>query len=251
MSGHSKWSTIKRKKGAKDAARSKVWSRLAREIIVAARMGGGDQETNARLRTAILAAKATNMPNTNIERGIKRGTGEIEGAVYEELNFEGYGPGGVAVLVETQTDNRNRTASEVRHAFSKYNGNLGTTGCVSYLFTRKGSISLDSALIDMEKAMELAIEAGAEDVEETSDGIVITTAFEDYTSVLQSMQDQELPVIGSELFQEPATTVRVEGRDAVTLMKLISAMDDLDDVSQVSANFDIDEAEMAEIMESM
>jgi len=251
MSGHSKWSTIKRKKGAKDAARSKVWSRLAREIIVAAKMGGGDQETNARLRTAILAAKATNMPNANIERGIKRGTGEIEGAVYEELNFEGYGPGGVAVLVETQTDNRNRTTSEVRHVFTKFNGNLGTNGCVSYLFTRKGSISLDAEQIDMEKAMDLAIEAGAEDVEESGDAIVITTAFEDYTTVLQSMQDQELPVTGSELIQDPSTTVKMEGKDATTLMKLVMAMDDLDDVSQVSANFDIDDDEMAQIMESM
>lgn len=251
MSGHSKWSTIKRKKGAKDAARSKVWSRLAREIIVAAKMGGGDQETNARLRTAILAAKATNMPNANIERGIKRGTGEIEGAVYEELNFEGYGPGGVAVLVETQTDNRNRTTSDVRHVFTKFNGNLGTNGCVSYLFTRKGSISLDASLIDMEKAMDLAIEAGAEDVEDAGETIVVITAFEDYTTVLQSMQDQELPVTGSELIQDPATTVKMEGKDAATLMKLVMAMDDLDDVSQVSANFDIDDDEMAQIMESM
>jgi YebC/PmpR family DNA-binding regulatory protein len=251
MSGHSKWSTIKRKKGAKDAARSKIWSRLAREIIVAAKMGGGDQETNARLRTAILGAKATNMPNANIDRAIKRGTGEIEGAVYEELNFEGYGPGGVAVLVETQTDNRNRTTSEVRHVFTKFNGNLGTNGCVSYLFTRKGSISLDAEKIDMETAMDLAIEAGAEDVEESGDSIVITTAFEDYTTVLQSMQDQELPVTGSELIQDPSTTVKMEGKDAVTLMKLVMAMDDLDDVSQVSANFDIDDDVMAEIMESM
>lgn len=251
MSGHSKWSTIKRKKGAKDAARSKIWSRMAREIIVAAKMGGGDQDSNARLRTAILAAKATNMPNANIDRAIKRGTGEIEGAVYEEINFEGYGPGGVAVLVETQTDNRNRTTSEVRHVFTKFNGNLGTNGCVSYLFTRKGSISLDAERIDMDTAMDAAIEAGAEDVEEAGDAIVVTTAFEDYTTVLQAMQDGGLPVSESSLFQEPSTQVQVTGQDAMTLMKLITAMDDLDDVSLVSANFDIDETEMAEIMEKL
>lgn len=251
MSGHSKWSTIKRKKGAKDAARSKVWSRLAKEVIVAAKMGGGDQESNARLRTAVLAAKAQNMPNANIERAIKRGTGEIEGAVYEELNFEGYGPGGVAVLVETQTDNRNRTTSEVRHVFTKYNGNLGTNGCVSYLFEAKGTISLDAARIDMDTAMEAAIEAGAEDVEEAGETIVVTTAFTDYAAVLQTLQEKDLPVVGSEIVQEPATLVEITGKDAETLMKLIVAMDDLDDVSRVSANFDIDEDEMAAIMENI
>lgn len=251
MSGHSKWSTIKRKKGAKDAARSKVWSRLAKEIIVAAKMGGGDQDANARLRTAILAAKAQNMPNANIDRAIKRGTGEIEGAVYEELNFEGYGPGGVAVLVETQTDNRNRTTSEVRHVFTKYNGNLGTNGCVSYLFEAKGSISLDAERVDMETAMDAAIEAGAEDVEEAGEAIVVSTAFTDYASVLQALQDGGLPITESEIVQEPSTQVEITGKDAETLMKLIMAMDDLDDVSRVSANFDIDESEMAEIMEKL
>lgn len=251
MSGHSKWSTIKRKKGAKDAARSKIWSRLAKEVIVAAKMGGGDPEANARLRTAILAAKAQNMPNANIERAVKRGTGEIEGAVYEEVNFEGYGPGGVAVLVETQTDNRNRTTSEVRHVFTKYNGNLGTNGCVSYLFEAKGTISLDAAKVDMDTAMEAAIDAGAEDVEEAGDAIVVTTAFTDYAAVLQALQEKDLPVIGSEIVQEPATLVTVAGKDAETLMKLITAMDDLDDVSRVSANFDIDEDEMAAIMETI
>jgi YebC/PmpR family DNA-binding regulatory protein len=251
MSGHSKWSTIKRKKGAKDAARSKVWSRLAREVIVAAKMGGGDMESNARLRTAVLGAKAANMPNANIERAIKRGTGEIEGVVYEELNFEGYGPGGVAILVETQTDNRNRTTSDVRHVFTKYNGNLGTNGCVSYLFERKGSISLDAERIDMETAMDAAIEAGAEDVEEAGEHIVVTTGFEDYSTVLQALQDSELPVVESGLIQVASTSVQSTGKDAETLMKLIVAMDDLDDVSSVSANFEIDDSEMAMIMEKL
>ena len=251
MSGHSKWSTIKRKKGAKDAARSKIWSRLQREIIVAAKMGGGDQESNARLRTAVLAAKAANMPNANIDRGIKRGTGEIDGAIYEELNFEGYGPAGVAVLVETQTDNRNRTTSDVRHVFTKFNGNLGTNGCVSYLFEAKGSISLDGEKIDMDTAMDAAIEAGAEDVEENDGMIIVSTAFTDYASVLQALQDSELPVVESDIVQEPSTQVKVEGKDAETLMKLITAMDDLDDVSRVSANFDIDDETMASIMENI
>ncbi len=251
MSGHSKWSTIKRKKGAKDAARSKVWSRLAREIIVAAKIGGGDQDANARLRSAVLAARATNMPNANIDRAIKRGTGEIEGAVYEEVTFEGYGPGGVAVLVETQTDNRNRTTSEVRHIFTKFNGNLGTNGCVSYLFERKGTITLDATRVDMETAMDAAIESGAEDVEDEGDVIVVSTAFADFNTILQTLQDQGLPVIESEIVQEPSTTVELTGQDAGTLVKLITFMDDLDDVSRVSANFDIDEAEMAEIVDSL
>ncbi len=251
MSGHSKWSTIKRKKGAKDAARSKIWSRLAREIIVAAKIGGGDQDSNARLRSAVLAAKATNMPNANIDRAIKRGTGEIEGAVYEEVNFEGYGPGGVAVLVETQTDNRNRTTSEVRHTFTKFNGNLGTNGCVSYLFERKGAITLDATRVDMETAMDAAIECGGEDVEDEGEFIVVSTAFADFNTVLVALQDQGLPVIESEIVQEPSTTVKLTGKDASTLVKLITFMDDLDDVSRVSANFDIEDAEMAEIVETL
>ncbi len=251
MSGHSKWSTIKRKKGAKDAARSKIWSRLTREIIVAAKLGGGDPEANTRLRSAILAAKAQNMPNANIERAIKRGTGEIEGAVYEEVNFEGYGPGGVAILVETQTDNRNRTTAEVRHVFTKYNGNLGTNGCVSYLFERKGTITLDPQRVDMDTAMEAAIEAGAEDVEEEEGAIVVTTAFADYNAVLTALQEKGLPVVESEIVQQPTTTVKVSGKEALGVLKLINALDDLDDVSRVSANFDIDDAELAELQEQI
>ena len=251
MSGHSKWSTIKRKKGAKDAARSKIWSRLTREIIVAAKLGGGDPEANTRLRSAILAAKAQNMPNANIERAIKRGTGEIEGAVYEEVSFEGYGPGGVAILVECQTDNRNRTTAEVRHVFTKYNGNLGTNGCVSYLFERKGSITLDPQRVDVDTVMEAAIEAGAEDVLEEEDAIVVTTAFADYNTVLTALQEKGLPVVESEIVQQPGTTVKVTGKDALNVLKLISALDDLDDVSRVSANFDIDDAELAALQEQL
>ncbi|MBT3318112.1 YebC/PmpR family DNA-binding transcriptional regulator [bacterium] len=251
MSGHSKWSTIKRKKGAKDAARSKVWSRLAREIIVAARAGGGDEDSNARLRTAILAAKAQNMPNINIDRAIKRGTGEIEGAIIEEINYEGYAVAGVAVLVETQTDNRNRTTSDVRHLFTKFGGNLGANGCVSYLFEQKGSILLDAEKIDMESAMDAAIEAGAEDVEDSGEGIVVTTAFTDYSSVLQRMQEIDLPIESSEVIQVPSTVVELTGKEAITCMKMIMAMDDLDDVSRVSANFDISDEEMSVIQEEL
>ncbi|MBT3317140.1 YebC/PmpR family DNA-binding transcriptional regulator [bacterium] len=251
MSGHSKWSTIKRKKGAKDAARSKVWSRLAREIIVAAKQGGGDEDSNARLRTAVLAAKAQNMPNVNIDRAIKRGTGEIEGAIIEEINYEGYGVAGVAVLVETQTDNRNRTTSDVRHLFSKFGGNLGANGCVSYLFEQKGSIILDAQRIDMETAMDAAIEAGAEDVEDDGENIIVTTGFTDYPSVLQTMQDGELPIESSEIIQVPSTVIELTGKEAETCMKMVMAIDDLDDVSRVSANFDISDEEMAAIQENL
>ncbi|MCP4144313.1 MAG: YebC/PmpR family DNA-binding transcriptional regulator [bacterium] len=251
MSGHSKWSTIKRKKGAKDAARSKVWSRLAREIIVAAKQGGGDEDSNARLRTAVLAAKAQNMPNVNIDRAIKRGTGEIEGAIIEEINYEGYGVAGVAVLVETQTDNRNRTTSDVRHLFSKFGGNLGANGCVSYLFEQKGSIILDAQRIDMETAMDAAIEAGAEDVEDDGENIVVTTGFTDYPSVLQAMQGNELPIESSEIIQVPSTVIELTGKEAETCMKMVMAIDDLDDVSRVSANFDISDEEMAAIQENL
>jgi len=251
MSGHSKWSTIKRKKGAKDAARSKVWSRLAREIIVAAKQGGGDEDSNARLRTAVLAAKAQNMPNVNIDRAIKRGTGEIEGAIIEEINYEGYGVAGVAVLVETQTDNRNRTTSDVRHLFSKFGGNLGANGCVSYLFEQKGSITLDAQRIDMETAMDAAIEAGAEDVEDDGDNIIVTTGFTDYPAVLQAMQSGELPIESSEIIQVPSTVIELTGKEAETCMKMVMAIDDLDDVSRVSANFDISDEEMAAIQENL
>lgn len=251
MSGHSKWSTIKRKKGVKDAARSKVWSRLAREIIVAAKQGGGDEDSNARLRTAVLSAKSQNMPNVNIDRAIKRGTGEIEGAVIEEINYEGYGVAGVAVLVETQTDNRNRTTSDVRHLFSKFGGNLGANGCVSYLFEQKGSIILDAQRIDMETAMEAAIEAGAEDVEDDGESIIVTTGFTDYPSVLQAMQDKELPIESSEIIQVPSTVIELTGKEAETCMKMVMAIDDLDDVARVSANFDISDEEMAAIQENL
>jgi YebC/PmpR family DNA-binding regulatory protein len=247
MSGHSKWNTIKRKKAVKDASRSKVWSRLIREITVAAREGGGDPDGNSRLRLALQAAKDANMPSDTMEKAVKRGTGEIEGVVFEETSYEGYGPGGVAILVECQTDNKNRTTAEVRHVFTKYNGKLGSSGCVAYLFERRGVILLDGTRCDVNTAMEAAIDAGAEDVTEEDGSILVTTSMEELHAVSQALGNAGLPVKSAELTRVPQTTVKVTGNDARTLLNLIEALDDLDDVSSVSANFDIDDRELAEL----
>jgi len=251
MAGHSKWANIKHRKGAQDAKRAKIFTRLIREITVSARQGGGDIEANPRLRSAVLTARGSNMPNDTITKAIKRGTGEIEGMIIEEVNYEGYGPGGVAILVECQTDNKNRTTAEVRHVFTKFNGNLGANGCVSYLFERKGVILLDGERCDLDNAMEAAIDAGAEDVE-VDDGVIsVTTALEDLHAVSAALTDAGLPVTNTDLVQVPGTYIAVEGSDALTLMKLITYMDDLDDVSQVSANFDISDELMAEIEDKL
>ncbi len=250
MSGHSKWSTIKRKKGAKDAQRSKVWSRQIREITIAAR-AGGDPNSNSRLRSAILAAQASNMPKDTIERALKRGTGELEGAVYEEIEYEGYGPGGVGILVQVQTDNRNRTVAEIRHCFDRYGGKLGGSGSVAYLFERKGQVMLESARSDMDKTMEVAIDAGAEDVSEEGGEIVIITAPEELHAVAQALQKAGLPVSSAEVARVAQTNIKVTGHDAESLVRLISALDDLDDVAAVSANFDIDDAELRQIQEQL
>jgi YebC/PmpR family DNA-binding regulatory protein len=251
MAGHSKWANIKHRKGAQDAKRAKVFTRLIREITVAARQGGADAESNPRLRSAVLTARSSNMPNDTIEKAIKRGTGDLDGMVIEEITYEGYGPGGVAILVECQTDNKNRTIAEVRHCFGKFNGNLGSTGCVTFIFDRKGMIMLDGERCDLETVMEAAIDAGAEDVEEEGGMIAVTTAMEDLHSVSKALSEADLPVTNTELAQIPNTLTKVEEKDALTLMKLITNMDDLDDVSQVSANFDIDDDLMAKIEESL
>ena len=251
MSGHSKWANIKHRKGAQDAKKAKVFTRLIREITVAARQGGSDAESNPRLRSAIIAGRGSNMSKDTIDKAIKRGTGEIEGMIIEEVNYEGYGPGGVAILVECQTDNKNRTTAEVRHAFSKFNGNLGSNGCVSYLFERKGQVVIEGEDLDFESVMEAAIEAGAEDVEDEGAVISVITALEDLHAVSKALSDKGLPVTTTELIQVPSTLVKVEGGEAMTLMKLVNFMDDLDDVAQVSANFDIDDATMAEIEEKL
>jgi len=247
MSGHSKWSTIKRKKAATDAKRAKVWTRIIREITIAARMGGGDPEANPRLRAALLTAKGANMPKDTVDKAIKRGTGDLEGAIYEEIAYEGYGPGGVAILVETQTDNKNRTAAEVRHVFTKYGGKLGSTGCVSYLFERKGLITVLVDETDVERVMDAAIEAGAEDVETGEGSVVVTTAMEDLHAVAASLTEAGLAVESTELVLEPATTVKVEDEDVRGLLRLIEYLDDLDDVASVSANFDIDDEVLARL----
>ncbi len=251
MSGHSKWANIKHRKGAQDAKRAKVFTRLIRELTIAARQGGGDPEANPRLRSAVQNARGNNMPNDTIDKAIKRGTGEIEGMIIEEISYEGYGPGGVAVLVECATDNKNRTTAEVRHIFTKFNGNLGANGCVGYIFDRKGMIVLDGERCDLDTVMDAAIEAGAEDVEEDGGIVSVTTAMGDLHAVAEALRGGDLPVTSADLVQVPNTLMKVERSDALTLMKLITGMDDLDDVTQVSANFDIDDDLMAEIEEKL
>ena len=251
MSGHSKWANIKHRKGAQDAKRAKIFTRLIRELTIAARQGGSDLDGNPRLRSAVQTARGANMPTDSIERAIKRGTGELDDIIIEEVRYEGYGPGGVAILVECQTDNKNRTTADVRHVFTKFNGNLGANGCVGYLFDCKGLIVIDSQRADLDLVMEAAIEAGAEDVENEDDIITVTTAMGDLHQVSHALSDAGLPVTSTELAQVPSTTIAVEKKDALSLMKLITHMDDLDDVAQVSANFEIDDEVMAKIEDQL
>ena len=240
MSGHSKWATIKHKKGAADAKRGKVFTKLIKELMVAARMGGGNPEGNPRLRAALLAAKAENMPKDNIDRAIKKGTGELEGVNYEEFAYEGYGPAGVAVLVDIMTDNRNRAASEVRHIFSRNSGNLGEAGCVAWMFNKKGSIVFDKKAIPEEELIELALEAGAEDVKDQEDQFEVITSPEDFLNVKAAFDDRELKYELAEITMSPQTTVRIEDpKTAQQLLRLMDALEDSDDVQNVYANFDI------------
>ncbi|MEW6218772.1 MAG: YebC/PmpR family DNA-binding transcriptional regulator [Thermodesulfobacteriota bacterium] len=240
MSGHSKWSTIKRKKGAIDAKRGRIFTRLIREITVAARAGGGDPTGNPRLRAAVLEAKTENMPKENIDRAIKRGTGELDGAVYEEITYEGYGPGGVAVLVETMTDNRNRTVADVRHFFSKHGGNLGEFGCVGWMFDHKGSLLVDKATISEEELMDRALEAGAEDVREDDDGFTVITAPDDFSSVKEALEAAGVRFLETAVTMIPKNTVPIsDEKVAKQLVKLLDALEDYDDVQKVHANCDI------------
>ncbi len=247
MSGHSKWSTIKRKKGAADAKRGKIFTKLIKEITVAARMGGGDPEGNPRLRSAIAAAKAANMPSDNVDRAVKKGTGDLEGVTYEESTYEGYGPGGVAILVETLTDNKNRTVSEVRHLFSKYNGNMGESGCVSWMFSKLGLIVVPKEGTDEDELMEHALEAGAEDIKDEDDVFEVHCEPNDVGAVSEALQEAGFKVESAEAAMVPQNTVKVEGRDAEVLMRLIGLLEDNDDVQHVWANFDIDD----ELMEQL
>jgi YebC/PmpR family DNA-binding regulatory protein len=242
MSGHSKWSTIKRKKGAIDAKRGKVFTRLIKEITVAARSGGGDPEGNPRLRSAIATAKSENMPKDNITRAIKKGTGEIAGEVYDEIMYEGYGPGGVAVLVECLTDNRNRTVADVRHYFSKNNGNLGETGCVGWMFDKKGLFLVGKEGITEEEIMDMALEAGAEDVVEEESEFQIFSAAEDFNDVRDALEAAGVVVLEANISMIPQNTVEVtDEKIGKALMKLMDSLEDHDDVQNVYANFDIDD----------
>ncbi len=248
MSGHSKWSTIKRKKGANDAKRGKIFTKLIKEITVAAKTGGGDPDGNPRLRTAITAAKSENMPKDNIDRAIKKGTGDLDGAVYEEILYEGYGPGGVAVLVETMTDNKNRTVADIRHFFAKSNGNLGESGCVGWMFDKRGVIVVDAGEVDEEELMDIAIEAGAEDVLEDETTFQVLTAPEDFSEVVDSLEKNGVKAVEATISMVPKNTVDVtEEKPARSLLKLLENLEDHDDVQKVHANFDIPD----EIMEKL
>ena len=244
MAGHSKWANIKHRKAAVDAKRGKIYTKLAREITVAARKGGGDPEFNPRLRTAIEKARKFNMPKENIERAIKRGTGEIEGASYEEVTYEGYGPGGVAVIVKCLTDNRNRAASEVRHAFSKHGGNLGTSGCVSWMFERKGVITVPGS-VDEDELMMAAIDAGAEDIKKEDGSFTVYTEPSELETVKEALKKSGIDIEDAKVDMIPQNTVRVEGETAVKVLKLLDALEDLDDVQEVYSNFDMPEEVMS------
>ncbi len=245
MSGHSKWHSIKHKKGALDAKRGKLFTKFIKEITVAARSGGGDPDGNARLRKAILDAKAGNMPNDTIERAIRRGTGEEEGVNYEEITYEGYGPGGVALLIEAVTDNRNRTVAEIRHLFSKNGGNLGESGSVGWMFDKKGYIVVDKASKGEDELFELAIEAGADDLRDDEENFEIITSPDNFDSVLSAVKSSGIEPQVSEITMVPQNYIKLEGQEARQMLKLMESLEDHDDVQKVSANFDISEADMA------
>lgn len=247
MAGHSKWAQIKRKKAANDAKRGSMFTKLIREITVAARAGGGDPAFNPRLRLAIETAKAANMPSDNIERAIKRGTGELEGVSYEEVTYEGYGPGGVALYIETLTDNANRTVAEIRHILNKHGGSLGQSGSVAWQFDRKGQIYIDATRYDEDATMLAALEAGAEDLRRDGDTYVVTTDVASFHAVQEGLKQRGLAFEQAELAMVPRATVQVSGADAQRLLKLLDALDDQDDVQKVHSNAEFDEAALAEI----
>jgi YebC/PmpR family DNA-binding regulatory protein len=244
MSGHSKWATIKRKKGAADARRGKLFTKLIREISTAARLGGGDPAANPRLRLVVEKARGANMPKDNIERAIRKGTGGESDARYEEVVYEGYGPAGVAVLLSALTDNRNRTAGEIRHAFTRFGGNLGQSGCVAHLFEKKGVLEFDRPGLDVDRLYEAGLEAGAEDVVEGEGTLEVVTDPRSFESVRDALVASGFAPAHAEVTMRPTTTVKLEGQQAEATLKLVEALEDLDDVQDVYANFDIPEAEM-------
>jgi YebC/PmpR family DNA-binding regulatory protein len=238
MSGHSKWSQIKRKKAKTDQHRGKIFSKLVREITTAARTGG-DPKMNMRLKTAIEEAKAVNMPADTLKRAIQKGTGELPGETYEEITYEGYGPGGVALMVKVLTDNKNRTAPEIRHTFSKFSGNLGEVGSVGWMFERKGIIQVESARVDENDLLTLALDAGATDLRLTDPYFEITTTPQDLEGVRRKLEEQGVPIQSAEVTYVPQSTVRLEGKDAQQVLRLVEGLEELDDVQHVYANFDI------------
>jgi YebC/PmpR family DNA-binding regulatory protein len=245
MSGHSKWATIKHKKGATDAKRGKIFTRLIKEITIAAKSGGGDPDGNPRLRTAILAAKAENMPADNIKRAVQRGTGELEGLSYEEITYEGYGPGGVAIIIDVLTDNKNRAVSEVRHAFSKNGGNLGAEGAVAWMFTKKGVISIDKDAADEDKLTEIVLESGAEDLNDEGTHWEILSDPKDFEAVTEALKAAKIKTESAEVTKIASTYTKLEGAQANAMMRLLETIEDLDDTQNVYSNFDFDEAQMA------
>ncbi len=246
MAGHSKWKQIKRKKAVTDQRRAASWTKVIREITIAARAGGGDPAGNPRLRLAIDGAKAVNMPNDNIERAVKKGTGELEGATLEEITYEGYGPGGAALFIEATTDNANRTVADIRHAFSRNGGNLGASNSVAWMFERKGQIYLDASRYSEEAALEAALEAGAEDFTVDGEQYLISTAPTSLHAVLDGLAARGIEPESSELAMVPMNTVKVEGKDAERMLKLVEVLEELEDVAKVFSNFDIDASELAE-----
>lgn len=246
MSGHSKWATIRRKKSALDAKRGKMFTTLIKEIQVAARFGGSDESANPRLRSAIAAAKSANMPNDNIKKAILRGTGELPGVNYEEVTYEGYGPGGVAILVECLTDNKQRTVADVRHLFNKYNGSLAENGAVSWMFDEKGVIIFDSSNFNEDVMMEHVLESGADDMTTEDSAFQVICSPKDFPSVQAYFDEKQLKYENAEIAKVPQNTVKVEGKDIKTLIKLMEAIEDSDDVQKIWANFDIDDEYLEE-----
>lgn len=246
MAGHSKWKQIKRKKAVTDQKRAASWTKVIREITIAAKSGGGDPAGNPRLRLAIDAAKAVNMPNDNIERAVKKGTGELEGSSYEEVTYEGYGPGGAAIVIEASTDNANRTVAEVRHAFSRNGGNLGATNSVLWMFDKKGQIYIDAEKYDEDSTLEAALEAGAEDFVRDGEQYIVSTTPYALHAVQDALRARHIEPDSAELAMVPKNTVKVEGKDAERILKLMEVLEELDDVAKVSSNFDIDASQLAE-----
>jgi len=244
MSGHSKWSSIKHKKAAKDAKRGKVFTKLIKEITVAARLGGGDINANPRLRTAVTTARENSMPNENIERALKRGTGELEGVHYEEIQYEGYGPGGVAIMANALTDNRNRTVSELRRVFEKNGGNMGAAGCVAWMFHKRGLIAVEKGSVDEERLIEVALDAGADDVTDSDSIFEVVTAPEKFEEVKAAIDAASVTMSSAEITMIPENTVAVTGKDAQHVLKLLEELDDHDDVQSVASNADIPQEEL-------